>query len=287
MADSWRASVLNEATAARLGYAALRPRFTMTTPTLSISPDRFEAMYAEQRDAVRGYVHRMIGHPGDADDLVQTTALKAYERRTTLRSEAAFRSWLFRIATTTCLDFLRKQKRWRPLSQAYAERECAENQMLRDEVIATTKDPEFAFDVHEHMAFCLTCVGRSLDPAHQAALVLREIAGFSNQEAADIVGVSESVLRHHLAAARRSMEDTYEGLCALVSKSGICHQCAGFRAATTEARRGPALPVLDQAPDRWAARLDAARQRHFAGGVSQSLHDLLFARIRRIESSGR
>ena len=52
---------------------------------------------------------------------------------------------------------MRKQARWRPYSQSYVERECAEDATLRQEVVDTTHDPEFAFDVREHIAFCF-CV---------------------------------------------------------------------------------------------------------------------------------
>lgn len=86
------------------------------------------------------------------------------------------------------------------------------------------RDPGFAFDVREHIAFCFTCVGRSLPPEQQAAIVLREVFEYSNREAARIAGVTESVLRHHLSAGRKSMKETYDGLCALVGKQGMCRQ---------------------------------------------------------------
>lgn len=244
---------------------------------------QFEALLEPHRDLLRGYVYRLVGHPADAEDLIQEITVKAFERLESLRSTGAFRSWLFRIATSTCLDHLRKQARWRPYSQSYAEHECAESPELRAEVNATLTDPDFEYDAREHMAFCFTCVGRSLEPPQQAAIVLREILGFSNQEAADTLGVSESVLRHHLSAGRRSMEETYEGLCALVNKRGICRQCAGFRNNTPGPRRGPQLPVLENAASPWQARLDVVRGTHFADGVATSLHELIFERIRKLE----
>lgn len=253
----------------------------MDTPPDS---QRFDALLAPHRAKLGGYVHRLIGHPADAQDVMQDVLVKALQALHTLRAEVTFERWIYQLATRTCIDHLRKQKRWRPLSQHYAEAECAEDDDKRAEVVATTRDAEFEFDVREHMAFCFTCVGRSLPAEQQAAIVLREIVGLGNREAADTLGVTESVLRHHLSAGRRSMEDTYDGLCSLVGKQGICHQCSGFRAATAPARRGPSLPVLD-GPDPWAARTAAARSRHFLDGQSVTLHDLLFDRIRRLEEA--
>ena len=248
-------------------------------------PSEFDQLLEPHRDMLRGYVRRLVGHPADAEDLLQDVTLKAIEGIDSLRNRDAFKGWIFQIATSTCLDHLRKQARWRPYSQSYAEQECAESPELRAEINATLSDEEFSFDVREHMSFCFTCVGRSLEPSQQAALMLREVLGFTNQEAADILGISEPVLRHQLSAGRRSMEKTYEGLCALVNKQGICWQCSGFRKATPEGRRGPEPAALGQGDEAWKRRLHVVREHHFVDGVSSSLHDLVFYRIRRLERS--
>jgi RNA polymerase sigma-70 factor (ECF subfamily) len=158
---------------------------------------------------------------------------------------------------------------------------------MRQEILNLVAAPDFSFDAHEHIAACFTCVGRSLPPVQEAALVLREIFEYTNQEAADALGVTEPVLRNHLAAARASMEKTYEGLCALVNKQGICHQCAGFRNTAGEGRKGPEVRPLgvegDGPEERFRKRLAIVRDAPFAGGRSQKLHDLLFDRIRRQE----
>src|SRR5262249_53342579 len=140
--------------------------------------------------------------------------------------------------------------------------------------------PDFDFDTHEHIAACFTCVSRSLPPLQEAALVLREVFEYSNQEAADALGVTEPVLRNHLAAARSAMQNTFEGLCALVNKQGICHQCAGFRNVAGEGRKGPPVELLgapaDGPDERFRRRLQIVRASPFADGKSKKLHDLLF-----------
>jgi RNA polymerase sigma-70 factor (ECF subfamily) len=150
-------------------------------------------------------------------------------------------------------------------------------------------DAELSFDVHEHIAACFTCVGRSLDPMQEAAIVLREIFEYTNEEAARALGVTEPVLRNHLAAARASMQETFEGLCALVNKQGICHQCAGFRNTVAEPRKGPVVEPIggegESAEERLRVRLRIVRESPFEGGKSKKLHELLFDRIRRQEDA--
>ena len=254
----------------------------------------FEALLRPHLRAVRAVVFRMIGHPEDAADLVQEAQLRAFTRLDTFRGESSFGTWLVSIATHACLDHLRKEARWRPYSQKYAEQETHSQPALLKEVRSTITDPAFAFDVHEHISFCFTCVARSLPPEQEAAIVLREVLDYSNREAAKILDITESVLRHHLAAAREAMKQTYEGLCSLVNKQGICYQCSGFRNGTPEGRKGPEVqPFLAQAAAtgghgevteaRFVRRLQVVREHEHAGGVSERLHDLLFQRIRALE----
>jgi len=255
----------------------------------AVAGDRpsFDRLVARQIGTVRGFVHRMIGHPDDAADLVQETLLRAFTGIAQFREGARFSTWLCSIAAHACIDHLRREKRWRPYSQSYAEKECAGSPEMRQEILNLVADPGFSFDTHEHIAACFTCVARSLPPQQEAAIVLREIFEYSNQEAADALGVTEPVLRNHLAAARGSMQDTYEGLCALVNKQGICHQCAGFRNAAAEGHKGPPVAPLgaegDGREERFRVRLSIVRESPFVDGVSEKLHDLLFDRLRRQE----
>ena len=57
-------------------------------------------------------------HPEDAADCLQETMLKAWRGISSYRGECAFTSWLYRIAATVCLDFLRRQKRLPPTESA-------------------------------------------------------------------------------------------------------------------------------------------------------------------------
>ena len=57
-------------------------------------------------------------HPEDAADCLQETMLKAWRGISSYRGDCAFTSWLYRIAATVCLDFLRRQKRLPPTESA-------------------------------------------------------------------------------------------------------------------------------------------------------------------------
>jgi RNA polymerase sigma-70 factor (ECF subfamily) len=228
----------------------------------------------------------MVGHPEDTADLLQATLLRAYTSIAGFRGDAKLSTWLSAIATHVALDHLR----------AHRVSENAKMQ-LRDHVHATpalgaerqrlSSSGEVAFDVREHIAFCFTCVGRSLLPEEQAALVLRDVLELSNDEAAAALGVSTSVLRHHLARARSTMQSRYEGLCRLVSKEGVCYQCTGLRETFLAERRGPGVPELAAAGEtpeaRWRRRLVVVNAADADTGVSQRFHDFLWRALKEIE----
>jgi len=239
--------------------------------------------------ALQSFTYRMVGQPDDAEDLRQEALLRAFVQLASFRGESSFKTWLFSITTHVCLDHIRSKRRWRENAKVHAQEACRSSLPLRGELEATLAAPGFTFDAREHIAFCFTCVARSLPPEQEAALVLREIFEFSNREAAAMVGVSESVLRHHLEASRKQMEATYEGLCALVSKQGVCYQCKELRDLAPEAKRGPAVPDIGAATDakeeRFRHRLTIVRDAPLAAGKARVLHDLIFRRIAAAEQA--
>lgn len=238
------------------------------------------------RDAMlklRSYLWRMIGHPEDCDDLTQTALAKAWGAIHKFDGKSSFSTWLISIANRTAIDFLRQQKRWRAESQIAYANLCSESEEWQAEVMAPMMEKEFEFDAKQHIAYCFVCIGRSLPPDEQAALVLRDVMDFSNREAANVLGTSESVFRHRLSAARQAMQGKYEHLCALVSKTGICHQCSGLGvAAEAVGARNADLPDVDS----FAQRLQLVREQDPVRMSNRSLQDVFFRRCKEVEEQG-
>lgn len=234
---------------------------------------------------LRRFALRMVAHPDDAADLVQDTLVRAAESLPSFRGESQVRTWLMRVLHNACVDHLRRRGRWRFDAQVHAR---VDAEVDHASVVAELRTMPVDYDVTEHIAFCLSCVGRSLPPEQQGALVLREVLGLSNREAAEVAGVSESVLRHHLAAARRTMAVHFEGLCALVDKRGACWQCAALRDHVPEPRRGRALPVLaGDAEAMLDTRLALVRDADLEGGSAARLHALMFRGVAQTERRAR
>lgn len=244
----------------------------------------FDVLVTAALPKIRGVVWRLIGHPEDCDDIVQVALTKAWQAIGGFDGRSAFSTWAVAIASRVAIDHVRTQKRWRRESQIAYANLCAVSPEMQGEVGAAMSEPEFRFDVREHVAYCFVCIGRSLPPDEQAALVLRDVMEFSGREAADVLGTTESVMRHRLAAARQAMRERYDGLCALISKTGMCHQCEGLGEAA--AALGAETTPLPEVED-LAQRMEIVRDIDPNARDGQALHDLFFRRCKEVEADER
>ncbi|MBL9039154.1 MAG: RNA polymerase sigma factor [Archangium sp.] len=236
----------------------------------------FEAQVPPHLPALRSLARRLVGNRDDADDIVQETLLRASRSLVRFRGESSLKTWLFSIASRVAIDHLRSTRRWD--SQVMVD---ACDERGRDSVMAKYADPSVVFDVEQHIAFCFTCIGRSLDPEQHAALVLSEFFELKNDDAAGVLGLTEPQLRHALAQARAEMKAQYEGLCALVNKDGACYQCRVLREVAPPAQQGPALPAT---PLSFEARVSQVKAAGTAG-VDQRLNDFFFAVTRQLQAA--
>ena len=90
----------------------LRRRIRVMEPTVT-TPDRaaFDRLFEEFSAPIYNYVLRMVGDPDRAADVTQDTFIKAYRKLDSLTDEHSTKSWLYRIATNTAIDEMRR-RRW-------------------------------------------------------------------------------------------------------------------------------------------------------------------------------
>lgn len=240
----------------------------------------FERLLRRHLGPLRSFLHRMICNPDDAADLAQETAIRAFEAIGSFRGDASFRTWLFAIGVRKGLDLLRQRKRWPIEAQTEGERVALASDAVMASIDEVVRADDFRYEYRQHVAYCFSCVARSLPREESAALLLSEIYLFDGPAAAKVLGMSESTFRHRLGAARRTMQARFEGYCALIGKQGVCYQCAALREVCPEPRRGPVpARIADDdtsAGEKLRRRLVVVREAELEGGPGHALHDLLF-----------
>jgi RNA polymerase sigma factor (sigma-70 family) len=153
-----------------------------------------EATFTNLRPLLFSVAYRMLGRPGDAEDMVQETWLRYARAGGEVRDP---RAWLVRVVTRLCLDEVRS---------ARARREVTAGAWLPEPVLTggdAAEDPLAAVERRELLSMGALLMLQRLSPAERAALVLREAIGLTHAEIARVIGVTEAASRQLLARARR------------------------------------------------------------------------------------
>jgi RNA polymerase sigma-70 factor (ECF subfamily) len=185
-----------------------------------------ELMAAHGRE-IRSYLYRMTACREDAEDLAQVVWVRVFRHLAKFEGRSSFRTWLFTIATLAARDHHRAKQRWPVDAQDHARVLAESGPETAEELRRVARESEAGrYEIREHIDFCLTCIMKTLPLEQQLAVMLADIYGFTAAEGAEVVGVTLGVFKHLLHDARTTMERVFEHRCALISKTGVCHQCS-------------------------------------------------------------
>jgi RNA polymerase sigma-70 factor (ECF subfamily) len=142
---------------------------------------------------------RIVGDPGDAEDVLQETLLKAWRALPRFRGEAQFSTWLYRIAVNEANRRLAREARRRtlPLEETLAE--------VPDLDPGPAAHAETA-ELRELVAWCLG----ELPPQYREAVVLRDIEGLTNEEASEALGLTVRNFKSRLHRGRMGIRRLLE-----------------------------------------------------------------------------
>ena len=222
--------------------------------------DAFGALAEEHRQALVRLCYRMTGSHEEAEDLVQETLLKAYTHIADFELRVSLSTWLFRIATNTCLDSQRGKRPWDLDKRWQWFRENGELVKQMEQQLYLS--PERSAEVKEVAATCVNCITMSLPEKQRAAIVLCDQMGLSREDAARSIGASVASLKTELHRARKKMTDVFETNCQLVDEQNQCDGCiiaARIQRRRADApRRRSAQETMDGGPRRTRRRGPAA-----------------------------
>ena len=191
-----------------------------------MTAEKFVMEFESFQGELKSFILRMTASVQDAEDIVQETYIKAHAKLNTFRGESSLKTWVFRIASNLAKDLLRSRKRWPDTVTDICREEVLGNRQFFQEALHIREtSPQGNFEIKEHIAFCFTCISKSLPLEQQIALLLKEVYGFSVKEVASILDQTEAMVKYYLHTSRSKMIDIFDHRCALINKQGICHQC--------------------------------------------------------------
>jgi RNA polymerase sigma-70 factor (ECF subfamily) len=147
-----------------------------------------EQLLAPHKEPLLILCRGILYHPEDAEDAAQETFLRALRALSRFRGDAAFRTWLFRIAVNVCL----KWKAARRPDAAWDEERAPHAHAASPETIALSR-----LRVLEAL--------RVLPPRHRAILLLKGREGWSVEEIAAALGWNKIRVKNELSKARRAL----------------------------------------------------------------------------------
>ena len=138
----------------------------------------------------------------DADDVMQETFIRVYRSIRTFRKDAAFETWLYRIAVNEALNFVKRRERQR-VSALETTLESEYETMARYRA-------QIANDPHVHaekveLRHHVTEAVNSLSLKHRTVVILHEFEGLTHAEIASILNCSEGTVRSRLHYARKKL----------------------------------------------------------------------------------
>ena len=174
-----------------------------------VGEHEFAARTEGHRRELHVHCYRMLASFEEAEDAVQETLLKAWRNRDGFDGSELFRAWLYRIATNVCLDALRRKGR-RPVAvRTYAEVPWLQPypDRLLDEIAPSEHEPDAVAVNRETIELAFLAAMQVLPPRQRAALIARDVLGWTANETAKLLQTSVAAANSALQRARATMQE--------------------------------------------------------------------------------
>ena len=153
----------------------------------------FEELYRRFAPRIYSLACRLSGSRTDGEDLLQEIFLLVHRKLDSFKGEAALATWIYRLATNCCLDFLRSgqhrlQQASDPLDEAVSLGPVARGRLPVDRL-----------DLERAIA--------GLPPGYRAAFVLHDVEGFDHAEVGRLLGIAEGTSKSQVHKARLKIRE--------------------------------------------------------------------------------
>ncbi len=154
----------------------------------------FTMLVDRHLNKLHGFVQRMLSNPTDAEDIVQETFIRVWQKSSQWQSKAKVSTWLHSIAHNLCIDFFRRIKTTVNIETV---------ELIDPHQPANSKQ-------QQDVAFQVQLALQQLPESQRSAIVLCHYQDMSNREAAKILKISVSALESLMARGRRKLRKILE-----------------------------------------------------------------------------
>ncbi len=168
--------------------------------------DAFEQLLTRYQSQIYRLCFRMAGNADDAQDLAQESFIKAWRNLPGFRYDCAFSTWLYRLTSNVCLDFLRAKKRRQVISLTVESEDGEEALLDVPDVQPLPEEQVLTCDERSRLSRAMSL----LEPQQRQLLTLRVVNDLSYAEIASALEIKEGTVKSRLSRAREALRKKYE-----------------------------------------------------------------------------
>ena len=169
-----------------------------------------QAAYAQlmnrYREAIYYMLLKMVNNASDAEDLTIEAFGKAFKNLEQYTPNFAFSTWLFKIASNNCIDFIRKKR----IDHISLDREIGDKDRASNIIMAEVPDPEEDL-IKKQKAKLMRSIVTTLKPRYRELVELRYFKEYSYEEIADELNLPLGTVKAQLFRARELLYNILKG----------------------------------------------------------------------------
>lgn len=161
--------------------------------------EAFEKLILGYQKKVFNLCYRYIENHDDASELAQEVFIKIYKSIINFKGESSLSTWIYKIAVGTCIDEIRKRKKYNVISIDNSENSAG------IELIDNSHNPHSRFERNETVKEIYAAINE-LSEEFKTVIILRDVQGFSYSEISEIADIPMGTVKSRIKRARDDMK---------------------------------------------------------------------------------